>query len=151
MVRGALAAAVGAALGLTNVLDPAHAVLVACLLFAALLLGAGSTEQIEDAWPHRPSSSRAGGRATVSDLSWRVLDHDRLVDAAIVCRVRELAVARLAFIGVDADDPAQWPEVERLLGPAVAADLAAERRPTARTLQRWLDTIDRLGNERTTR
>ena len=51
----------------------------------------------------------------------------------------------------DATDPAQWPEVERRLGPAIASGLAHDERPTARTPQLWLDAIDRLSDERTTR
>ena len=87
----------------------------------------------------------------VSDLSWQVFDHSRRVDAAVADRVHHLAVARLAMLGIDATDPAQWPEVERRLGPAIASGLAHDERPTARTLQLWLDAIDRLSDERTTR
>lgn len=108
-------------------------------------------DEYEPSWPARQTRLRAGGRATVSDLSWQVFDHSHPVDAAVAHRVHGLAVARLAMVGVDAADPAQWPEVERLLGPAVANSLAHDERPTARTLQLWLDAIDRLSDERTTR
>ena len=93
----------------------------------------------------------AGGRDTVSDLSWQVFDENRRASARIVRRTSDLAAARLALLGVDATDPAQRDEVERLLGTSVAAGLTSNQPPTARTLQTWLDAIDALGDERTTR
>ncbi len=143
--------ALGTVLALTGVLDATHAALLALLLLAALLLSARMIDDYEPVWPARQSPMRAGGRAVVSDLSWQVFDHSRRVDAAVADRVHRLAVARLAMLGIDATDPAQWPEVERRLGPAIASGLAHDERPTARTLQLWLDAIDRLSDERTTR
>lgn len=113
--------ALGTVLAITGVLDSTHAALLALLLLAALLLSARMIDDYEPVWPARQSPMRAGGRAVVSDL------------------------------GIDATDPAQWPEVERRLGPAIASGLAHDERPTARTLQLWLDAIDRLSDERTTR
>jgi hypothetical protein len=87
----------------------------------------------------------------VSDLSWQVFGEDRRASDRIVRRARDLAAARLALLGVDPADPARRGEVERLLGASVVAGLASGQRPTARTLQTWLDAIDRLRDERTTR
>lgn len=151
VVMGTLGVAVAAAaLGFGGVLDPTHAVLLGCVGFAAVLLHAGSADQWETEWPERPFASRAGGRNSVSDLGWQVFGQDRRVREHVVERVATLAAARLALLGIDANDPAQDAEVDRLLGPKVAAGLASRRPPTARTLQTWLDAIDRLSNERTT-
>lgn len=149
LVRAGILAAVAAALGLTGVLDPIHAGLLGCLLLAGTGLRGGPAEQLAADWPARRFTKRAGGRNAVSDLAWQVFDTDRRVRPLVVQRVRELAAARLALLGVDAHDPAQRPQVDQLLGPRVAASLFAAGRPTARTLQLWLDAIDRLNQERT--
>ncbi|MCW5953061.1 MAG: hypothetical protein KIT69_12465 [Propionibacteriaceae bacterium] len=151
LVRAAIIAAIGAWLGFGGVLDPIHAALLGCLGIAAVLLRSGPPDQPDTDWPTRRFTNRAGGRNAVSDLAWQVFDSDQRVRRQVVQRVRELATARLAALGVDADDPGQWAEVARLLGPRVASGLASDRRPTARTLQTWLDAIDRLNHERTLR
>jgi hypothetical protein len=141
--------AVCAVLAFGGVLDPTHSVLLGCIGLAAVLVRAGAADQWETDWPDRPLASRAGGRNGVSDLGWQVFGQDGRVRAQVVDRVAGLAEARLALLGVDASDPAQAGEVERLLGPRVAAGLASGRPPTARTLQTWLNAIDRISNERT--
>lgn len=142
--------AVCAVLGFGGVLDPTHAVLLGCIGLAAVLLRAGAADERDIAWPDHPFASRAGGRSGVSDLGWQVFGQDGRVRGPVVGRVAALAEARLALLGVDVNDPTQAGEVERLLGPRVAAGLASGRPPTARTLQTWLNAIDRLSNERTT-
>lgn len=144
-----LVAVVCAVLGFGGILDGPHALLLGCVGFAAVLLRAGSADHPTTEWPSRPFATRAGGRSGVSDLGWQVFGQDGRVRPHVVVRVRRLAAARLALLGIDADDPAQSTEVERLLGARVAAGLASTRPPTARTLQTWLDAIDRLSHERT--
>lgn len=145
LVRAAVIAAVCAGLGFGGILDPTHAALLGCLVFAGLSARFGRPDPADAEWPAREFRSRAGGRNAVSDLAWQVFDIDRRVDRRVVDRVRALVRARLVPLGVDADDPAARPELERLLGGNIAAGLASGRRPTARTLQTWLDAIDRLG------
>lgn len=151
LVRAGAIAAISALLGLGGILDPTHAVLFGCLLAAGTSLSAASSERTDPDWPTRRFTNRAGGRDGVSDLAWQVYDTDRRVRSHVVKRVRDLAADRLALLGIDADDPARRADVERLLGARVAAGLASDRRPTARTLQIWLDAIDQLNLERTTR
>jgi len=148
VVRGLVVVALGMVLGASGVLDPTHAILVTCLLLAAVLLYARRPSPPWTTWPSRTFGLRAGGRDGVSDLSWQVFDPDRRASERIVRRARDLATARLALLGVDAADPAQRGEAERLLGVGVVSGLAADERPTARTLQTWLDAIDRLSEER---
>lgn len=150
LVRAGIVTAVCAVLGFGGVLDPVHAVLLGCLVLAGTSLWSEDSDLLGAEWPVRRFAARAGGRNAVSDLAWQVFDPDRRVQPRVVERVRNLAVARLALLGVDARDPAQRPEVERLLGRTVAEGIAYGKRPNARTLQIWLDAIDRL-NERTTR
>ncbi len=144
-------AALAALLGFSGVLDPVHAALFGCLLFAALGLRSAGFDHSQADWPTRRQVNRAGARNAVSDLAWQVFDTDRRVRGSVVKRVRELATARLALLGVDVADPAQWPEVERLLGAKTVAGLASDQPPTARALQTWLDAIDQLDPERTIR
>lgn len=153
LVRAGVVTAICAVLGLGGVLDPVHAVLFGCLLLAGISLWSTGSDLPGAEWPVRRFAARAGGRNAVSDLAWQVFDPDRRVQPRVVMRVRGLAAARLALLGVDANDPAQQPEVERLLGRAVAEGIASGTRPTARTLQLWLDAIDRLSlnQEGTTR
>jgi len=151
VVRVLLVAGVCALLGFGGVLDATHAVLLCLLGVAAVVLNAASVTETDAEWPNRPPTNRAGARSGVSDLSWQVFGRDRRVRETIVERVATLAAARLALLGVDASDPAQSAEADRLLGPAVNAGIASRRPPTARTLQTWLDAIDRLSRERTTR
>lgn len=149
VLRVLVVAALAAALGVGGVLDPTHAVVLGLVGIAAVGLRAAAADEFGAEWPSRSFESRAGARGAVSDLSWQVFGRDRRVRERVVERVRDLATARLALLGVDADDPSQAGEVERLLGPRVAAGLDAPRPPTARTLQTWLDAIDGLGHERT--
>ncbi|WP_125775964.1 hypothetical protein [Antribacter gilvus] len=143
------AAAVSGALAVlaavTRWLDPWHALTLACVIVSVVGL-AKATEQREDdpQWPRHTEAVRAGGRHDVSDLGWSTFGRDGLVTDRVVDRVREIARARLRVLGVDPSDPAQQAEIERLLGPAVVAGLSSRTPPTARTLQTWLDAIDRL-------
>ncbi|MGC3994326.1 MAG: hypothetical protein QM779_09510 [Propionicimonas sp.] len=145
--RALAIAAVCALLGAGGVLDATHAVLLGCAGIAAVVLSAGRTEVSQEEWPDRPYASRAGGRSGVSDLGWQVFGQDRRVRPHVVRRVQELADARLDLAGADAD-PA---DATRLLGERTVSGLASGQPPTARTLQAWLDAIDRLPDERNTR
>lgn len=151
VIRALVVVAVCAALGLGGILDPTHALLSAFLLLAAVLVQARRPPQLDEGWADHSFGSRDGGRGDVSDLSWQVFGEGRQVSARIVRRTRDLATARLDLLGVDAHDPARRDEVERLLGASVVAGLGSDELPTARTLQTWLDAIDALGDERTTR
>ncbi len=150
-IRGVLVVALCAALGFGGILDPTHAALSALLLLAVVLLQGRRTPPLDAEWPSHSFGSRAGGRDAVSDLSWQVFGEDRRASDRVVRRANDLAAARLALLGVDPDDPGRRDDVERLLGASVVAGLASGQRPTARTLQTWLDAIDRLRDERTTR
>lgn len=149
-VRLGLSILVSATLGVLGVLDPTHAMLLGCGFVAVALLSSRVPDAADPGWPQLPFRTHAGGRSAVSDLSRRSFDLDGRVRPEVVARTRALAKGRLALLGVDIDDPAQHADVERLLGAPLAAGLATQQHPTARTLQTWLDAIDRLSDERTT-
>lgn len=149
-VRVGLSVLLSAILGVLGILDPAHVVLLGGGLVCLVLVGSRLPDPPDPGWPPLPFRTHAGGRSSVSDLSRRSLDLDGRVRPEIVNRTRALAQGRLALLGIDMDDPDRRGDVERLLGDSVAAGLAAPGHPTARTLQTWLDAIERLGHERTT-
>lgn len=144
----ALATAVG--VSLAGWLDPVHAFLLAAVAAVVVLVWHRLDDGVEEPWPDVPEETRPGARHDVSELGWATFTRSGEVSDRVVRRVRALATARLARHGVDAGDPAQAADVERLLGPDVAAGLASRRAPTARVLGRWLDGLERIGPKTTT-
>jgi hypothetical protein len=140
-----LAALAAGGLVFWNVIEPGYAVAAVALAGALSVVWAateGSTGDPE--WPHLDIEARAGGRHDVSDLGWSVFGRDGRVTDRVVRRVRALAAARLRAHGVDPTDPAARPDAERLLGARVLRQLSSRNPPTARTVQTWLDAIERL-------
>ena len=134
-----------------NVVDPWHAVATAAVATAISILWSATDATTPDPeWPHLPIEARAGGRHDVSDLGWSVFGRDGHVTDRVVRRIRALAADRLRAHGVDPSDPAAEPDAERLLGARVLRQLKSRQPPTARTVQTWLDAIDRLGAAPTT-
>lgn len=147
-----VAGLVAAGLGYWQIIDPWHAAAAAALTVAATALWSRTGSVVEDPeWPRVPTTARAGGRHDVSDLSWSTFGRDGRVTDRVVNRVRALAADRLRAHGVDPADPASKTEIERLLGARVVAQLASREAPTARTLQTWLDAVERLGPAPATR
>lgn len=134
-----------------NVLGLSHAaaaVALACTI--SVLWAATDTTTDDPEWPRTVTEARAGGRHDVSDLGWSVFGRDGFVTDRVVRRVRALAADRLRAHGVDPADPRARPDAERLLGAAVLRQLMSGQPPTARTVQTWLDAIERLGPAHTT-
>lgn len=137
---------VTAALAFWQIVDLWHAAALATVVVAATALWSRTGSVVEDpGWPRVPTTARAGGRHDVSDLSWSTFGRDGRVTDRVVRRVRALAADRLRAHGVDPSDPTAKAEIERLLGARVVAQLASRQSPTARTLQTWLDAVERLG------
>jgi hypothetical protein len=129
-----------------NVLEPPHAIAVVALACAISVVWAATDATIDDPeWPRTIVEARAGGRHDVSDLGWSVFGRDGFVTDRVVRRVRALASDRLRAHGVDPADPRARPDAERLLGATVLRQLTSGQPPTARTVQTWLDAIERLG------
>jgi hypothetical protein len=146
-----VASLAAAALVYWNVVDPWHALATAAVATAiSILWSATDTTTPDPGWPDLHIEARAGGRHDVSDLGWSVFGRDGHVTDRVVRRIRALAADRLRAHGVDPADPAAEPDAERLLGARVLRQLKSRQPPTARTVQTWLDAIDRLGAAPTT-
>ncbi|MFD6141405.1 hypothetical protein [Promicromonospora sp. NPDC060271] len=146
-----IASLAAAGLVFWNVIDPWHATAAAAVAAAISILWSATDSRAPDPeWPHLPIQARAGGRHDVSDLGWSVFGRDGHVTDRVVRRIQALAADRLRAHGVDPSDPAAQPDAERLLGARVLRQLGSRRPPTARTVQTWLDAIDRLGAAPTT-
>lgn len=134
-----------------HVVDVWHAVATVALACATSILWAATDATTGDPeWPRTVVGIRAGGRHDVSDLGWSVFGRDGHVTDRVVRRIRALAADRLRAHGVDPADPTATPDAERLLGATVLRQLTSGRPPTARTVQSWLDAIERLGPAPTT-
>ncbi|WP_454856124.1 hypothetical protein [Promicromonospora soli] len=141
-----IAVLAAAGLVLWNVLGLPHAIAAAALASAlSVLWAATATTTGDPEWPHTPLEVRAGGRHDVSDLGWSVFGRDGFVTDRVVRRIRALAADRLRAHDVDPADPDARPDAERLLGATVLRQLTSGQPPTARTVQTWLDAIERLG------
>jgi hypothetical protein len=141
-----VASLIAAGLVYWNVVDPWHALATAAVATAISILWSATDATTPDpGWPDVPIEARAGGRHDVSDLGWSVFGRDGHVTDRVVRRIRALAADRLRAHGVDPSDPAAEPDAERLLGARVLRQLKSRQPPTARTVQTWLDAIDRLG------
>jgi len=129
-----------------NVLGLSHAAAAVALTCTISVLWAATDATTGDPeWPRTVTEARAGGRHDVSDLGWSVFGRDGFVTDRVVRRVRTLAADRLRAHGVDPADPRSRPDAERLLGATVLRQLKSGHPPTARTVQTWLDAIERLG------
>lgn len=149
LVPAGVASAAALGVALPGWLDPVHAVLLATVATVVVSAWRRLDGGVEEPWPDLPGVTRPGARHDVSELGWATFTRSGEVSQRVVRRVRALAVARLARHGVDAADPARAADVERLLGPDVAAGLASGRAPDARVLDRWLAAVERLGPDTT--
>jgi len=129
-----------------HVVDPWHALATVVLAGATSILWSATDTTTDDPeWPRTAVQARAGGRHDVSELGWSVFGRDGHVTDRVVRRIRALAADRLHAHGVDPADPAARPQAEQLLGATVVRQLTSGHAPTARTVQSWLDAIERLG------
>ncbi|MCL1899976.1 MAG: hypothetical protein FWG11_05610 [Promicromonosporaceae bacterium] len=166
-----VSAGIGALLALGRIVTPASAVGIGLLVFAAwYALRQG--EQRLTGWPAAPRPDRLGGRRDVAELSWMALSRDGRVTEKVMTRIRGIAARRLALHGVlwtgllphhldlgrldgwgsgPADAAEHLARAETLLGPAMVAGLRSRTPISARTLDQWCRSLDRLVVDQTQR
>jgi hypothetical protein len=134
-------------IGVGSYLIGLPAALAAVIAVAVGIAGAALTigGRVQDpSLPEAQIDLRQGARREIKQLSWTAGGQRNRLDAPVVWRLREIAVARLAARGVDLDDPRQKPQAEALLGRAAYRALVAPTGQSAAVLMRCIAALDRL-------
>ena len=110
------------------------------------LVGTAATDLGNTDWRAGGRPNRDGARSEVAQLSWSLRGSYGRVGSPAVWRARRLARQRLAVYQLDLGNPADRPEIERLIGRrAYAVLVRGERRPPLlRTFVHCLDALDAL-------
>lgn len=112
-----VAAGVGFGLGWAVGLDLSHAAALAVAAVILVELRKVSWFTEDEGWPERDlGPTDQGVRRDIARLSWGMDGFQSRVDRASVNRLRGVAVARLARLGVDLDDPSDREQARALLG-----------------------------------
>ncbi|MHA6623232.1 hypothetical protein [Pseudonocardia sp. DLS-67] len=127
-------------------MDAWHAGTVGLVLGAAGLCRAAVPDHRDVQWEGVARPADEGARWDVARLSWSLRPRRGRIPQAGLRPVHDLARYRLAQRGLDLDDPADRPAIERLLGEAAYATVAlpATRPPRMRAVAGCLDALDRL-------
>lgn len=115
------------------------ALLVAALV---LLLSLNLPDDPRVDAPRTPAQPDYVG-SDVSRLAWAINLHTDTVNEAVTRRLRATLRRRLLRLGIDVDDPARMPEVDRLLGRGLWNRLSGGRTRVA-DIRQGLDVADRL-------
>jgi len=113
---------VAAGWALTRVLDVPHAILLAAIATALVVVWPRELPDVARLEP-LPFRTHAGARSDLSHLSWMVLDRDGAVSPRAVARVRALTDGR--------------PSLDRL-----RSSIDATSQPTVVQVSQWLDIIE---------
>jgi hypothetical protein len=98
-------------------------------------------------WPRPVITRTPGARRDVEALGWSMRSRGGVQNVTLA-RAREAARHRLLFLyGLDLYDPADRPEIEKLLAPAIVRTLLAERHSNLDLISftRLLHAVERLG------
>ncbi|MGJ4843738.1 hypothetical protein [Leifsonia sp. Le1] len=98
-------------------LDPEHAIGLAAIILAAGACATVLGEQAGVGWLPDPVLPRDGARRDVSQLGWALHTRGGGVAPEAVRRLRSVTASALELHGLDLDNPADAPEIARLLGP----------------------------------
>ena len=115
---------IGAVVGIVvwfSGMDTPHAVGLAAIVAAGGSCLAMLGERPPVQWPDDPIMPREGARRDVAQLGWAVQTRGGTVTPEAVRHLRSVTAQTLALHGIDLDDPAHRPAVERVLGADVAA------------------------------
>jgi hypothetical protein len=122
---------------------PIATLLAAAVGVAGAALSIGGTVR-DDRLPVPQIDLRHGARREIKQLSWNISGQRHRLDEPAVRRLRGIAVARLAALGVDLDDPRHQAQAEALLGRSVYRVLSAPSAQPASVLLRCVAALDRL-------
>jgi hypothetical protein len=100
-------------------MDAAHAVGLGAAGFAVTVCLSALGEAADVVWAVPAPEPRAGARRDVVQLGWSLGARGGRASPEGVRRVRMVAERALALHGIDLEDRAADPELERLLGPEV--------------------------------
>lgn len=127
-------------------MDTAHALTVALVLLAIGLALIVAPDAELPPWDSTARGDGDGIRRDVTRLSWSLRMRRGAIPGAGVRRVHDLAGRRLASFGLNIDDAADHPAIERLLGRSVARVLypGSGRGPGLVAVVNCLDRLDQL-------
>jgi hypothetical protein len=144
VIAGVLIAAGAFAIGVSLV----HSLLICGAVLASMaileLMG------LADApfWPELQEAARGGNRREIARLSWMLTSRRSDSDRDAILRLRAVASRRLAFAGIDLDDPLDSARSKAALGPAAYSLLtqASGRAPQRRALAECVRALEALGD-----
>jgi hypothetical protein len=126
--------------------------LVHSLLILGAVLAAGAILGLIDLadapfWPELQEGTRGGNRREIARLSWMLTSRRSDSDRDAILRLKAVASRRLAFAGIDLEDPADGARARAALGPSVHALLteASGRAPQRRALAECVRALEALG------
>jgi hypothetical protein len=97
-------------------------------------------------WPELLETTRGGNRREIARLSWMLTSRRSDSDRDAILRLRAVASRRLAFAGIDMDDPADSSRSKSALGPSAYALLTEPlgRAPQRRALAECVRALEAL-------
>lgn len=130
-------------------MDLPHAVGVGAVVGAGGSCLAMLRERPSVTWPDDPVAPREGARRDVAQLGWAVQTRSGTVTPEAVRHLRSVAAQTLALHGIDLDDPADRPAVERMLGADVVAIVrrGSAAAPRTAVFRSVLALLERIADE----
>ncbi|HEY8282168.1 MAG TPA: hypothetical protein VIG28_06765 [Leifsonia sp.] len=100
-------------------------------------------------WPADPVAPREGARRDVAQLGWAVQTRSGTVTPEAVRHLRSVAAQTLALHGIELDEPAHRPAVERVLGADVVAIVrrGSAEAPRTAVFEAVLTRLERIAEE----
>jgi len=130
-------------------MDLPHAVGLGAVVAAGGACLAMLGERASVQWPDDPVAPREGARRDVAQLGWAVQTRGGTVTPEAVRHLRSVAAQTLALHGIELDDPAHRPAVERVLGSDAAAIVrrGSAEAPRTAVFESVLARLERIGDE----
>lgn len=126
-----------------------HAILLGCaitVIALALVVGSSAPDARDLSWHPGERERREGSRSDVANLASSLRGGWGFVGLTAERQLQQIARRRLALEGLDLDNAAHRPAIERRIGARTYRLLVRSKRrvPTLRALVRCLDTLDAI-------